>query len=566
MPTKFRTQTALAALSVLALCAVSRIGAAQAITLPSVPTPPPCTFYVNSKTGSNNNNGRTAPYRTLSYAELNVENTFANYTPPSAGIAVCIAPGDYYADDYNAAAALSPSNAQSGDVLDITPAGSGTPSIPVWYMMDPAYAGQTYPTIHQSGTFGIRFEPGARYVTIFELNVYGQAQNPNVGSASPHLPGRDGSSQFWPFYDGSCIGAQGGWGGNPVEQNPTQAQIQQYTPNHISIFYSGFYQCGGGGIAFILSDYLTIMYNHVAQNSNWSIYQASGISLLTSVDYDYPASGSLPNGGYKNFVVGNLVADNVEMVAPSDITDGEGIIIDTNLNNAAPAGTGPILNWNVTPKNPLPYGVQAVVTPPAYQGSTLVANNVAVGNGGDGIEVVKSSNVDVLSNSTYHNAQSYQIYGYSYEGYPSNRGEFFSQLSKNVNVFNNSFYGSSNVSPTSADSQGDAYSSGDQSVWQYANLLYQDGNTGTPLLFPSFFEPSDQSTAGDITTNPYYRDANNGSFWELDLTPLGSGAAANGGCLNGGVICFAPATDYNGNPRTLNANGHYPYGAYATTY
>jgi hypothetical protein len=81
-----------------------------------------------------------------------------------------------------------------------------------------------------------------------------------------------------------------------------------------------------------------------------------------------------------------------------------------------------------------------------------------------------------------------------------------------------------------------------------------------------FFEPSDQSTAGDITTNPYYRDANNGSFWELDLTPLGSGAAANGGCLNGGVICFAPATDYNGNPRTLNSNGHYPYGAYATTY
>jgi len=141
--------------------------------------------------------------------------------------------------------------------------------------------------------------------------------------------------------------------------------------------------CPGGGIGTTFADYVTISGNTVYGNAFYSAFGNSGISLFANFDSN-PADTATK---YKMVVEGNTVYANEELVPvfgskPLAITDGEGIIIDSNKNSAY---------------------VGAGLTNSAYAGRTLVANNVVFNNGSDAIEVFQSAHVDVVNNSTYAN-------------------------------------------------------------------------------------------------------------------------------------------------------------------
>ncbi|MEZ5406750.1 MAG: right-handed parallel beta-helix repeat-containing protein [Acidimicrobiales bacterium] len=136
-----------------------------------------------------------------------------------------------------------------------------------------------------------------------------------------------------------------------------------------------------GGITSIEATNLEITGNEVHDNSFWGPEQGSGISLWHSRD-----AGTDPGpDGYHDRIVGNLVYRNENKVrsmfrSNRIITDGNGIIVD-----------------------------QADQT--GYTGRVLVADNVILDNGGRAVLVLESSRVDVVHNTTYHNARTAGLEG-----------------------------------------------------------------------------------------------------------------------------------------------------------
>ena len=128
------------------------------------------------------------------------------------------------------------------------------------------------------------------------------------------------------------------------------------------------------GIAGNSSSGVTIAYNTVYENSFWNPGAGSGISIHVPVNYGIPPGPD----GYHDRVVGNIVFGNENRVPTPDfappgmVSDGNGIIVDETLNTS-------------------------------YEGRILVMNNVAVNNGGKGIQVHKSAHVDVINNTMYRN-------------------------------------------------------------------------------------------------------------------------------------------------------------------
>ena len=122
------------------------------------------------------------------------------------------------------------------------------------------------------------------------------------------------------------------------------------------------------------ADYLSIIGNTVDHYTNWSPYANSGISVFECYNSD-------SNTGTKITVADNVVYDNMNMVpwtgsgGTGQITDGEGIIIDSNkLSN--------------------------------YNGAVLIENNLVYSNGAPGIEDCDSNNVTIIYNTAYQDEQS----------------------------------------------------------------------------------------------------------------------------------------------------------------
>ncbi len=175
------------------------------------------------------------------------------------------------------------------------------------------------------------------------------------------------------------------------------------TTHHVIIRGNTVYKMPAAGIGVAESDYITIEKNVVYENSFYSPWATSGISFWRSKDIDQ-------NTGYKMFMSKNIVYKNKNLVPfyysnandPSKriITDGQGLIIDQN---------------------------RAEGTYPGYRGRFLITNNIVFGNGGPGLNIFDSDNVDVLNNTFSLNS-----------AHPDLRnGEVAAVLSKNVNVMNN---------------------------------------------------------------------------------------------------------------------------------
>ena len=325
------------------------------VTVTSSPPATPVTYYVSSEIGNNNNAGtsESAPLATLQAAEDLVQ----------PGDIVEVMNGTYTA----------PAGA---DVLDITT--SGTASAPITFEAAP---GQN-PVINSSGDWNaINIE--ASYIVVEGFTVVGDAANYTLAQALA------GYSSGNPNLDGNGIAVTGSSAGG------TGAAV----PNHIMIENNTIYDEPGAGIDTQSADYLQILNNVVYDNAHWSAWGTSGISVGGSVNSD-------TNPGVHDIISGNLVFGNAQLVPTTGgntITDGEGIILDTN------------------------YGTGAM--DPTYVGEFLVENNTVYSNGSSGIESFLTNDAVITGNTVYgNNTQNVQA---------ASNAEIFNNQSTDVTITNN---------------------------------------------------------------------------------------------------------------------------------
>jgi hypothetical protein len=484
-------------------------------------------------------------------------------------INVCVESGTYYAtsdfsqamqDDYNNTANNQYPDAEyastSASVLNIYL--SGGPNAEVTFEADPT--NNAYVLIVQTGWNGITFAPYngygqlpatyvPKYVTVNGFNIQGEGYL--INGANPlktYALSRTNNPNPQAFFDGNCIGFNG------VAQGTNAVWG---IPSHITISNNVISACGGGGIAAVETDYVNITGNSVINCSWWSIYGTSGISLLNSIDSDGVT------GITKNYVTGNWVTgnyENVPWVSAGTITDGEGIIIDSNLNSS--------------------YASNPPVTAAPYASRTLIANNVIWGNGSSGIEIFESQHVDVEGNSTYANV---------WEQYPpanfQGRGELSLDQISDVVVADNVF---ESVAPSYSGITTTSYPLCAQNIYNVANggYVWFENNvyfagSGYTVNFPnSATTPGGTSLCNGDTTDglslsqatlqgteqwnsdPMY-ESHAASGWppRIDLGVTASPATRNG-CTENNSFCLAPATDVLGQPRD-NPGPTYASGAFA---
>lgn len=153
-----------------------------------------------------------------------------------------------------------------------------------------------------------------------------------------------------------------------------------WTSNHAHHLYmlnNSVHDCGGQGVGAAGGDYYVIEGNRVTRTAQTSGFQTSGISLASAQNV-----GVSDSPYYHNIIRNNVSYGNVETFACSMIgqangchTDGEGIIVDC---------------FDCDPIHPYPF-------------KTLVVGNTTYGNGGNGIQVGRSSNVVVANNLACNN-------------------------------------------------------------------------------------------------------------------------------------------------------------------
>jgi parallel beta-helix repeat protein len=343
------------------------------------------TYYVSSVIGSDNNAGTsaTAPLASLQAA--------ADVVHP--GDTVEVMNGTY-------------TSSSGADVLDITT--SGTAAAPIVFEAAP---GAT-PVIDSSGVWnGINIS--ASYITIKGFTVVGDAANFTQSYALAHASPDD------PTLDGNGIAVNsapnfGPGGGTAL-------------PNHIIIENNTVYDEPGGGIYTQGADYVQILNNNVHDNAHWSAFGNSGISIGVSQNLD--------NGPSPHIIIeGNTSVNNAEMVptyTAGAITDGEGIIIDTN---------------------------------PGYTGGFLIQGNTTSGNSGPGIEVNNSENAVVTGNTTQGDLTNPNL---------ASEGELFNNQSTNVIFSNNT----TNIPAPPAAPPGELVANGTFETSTFAGWA-ESGNVG----------------------------------------------------------------------------------------
>ena len=177
--------------------------------------------------------------------------------------------------------------------------------------------------------------------------------------------------------------------------------------HHVRITDNILRDSGCGGVALIRTDYVTIEHNTVFGNSRRSPWQCSGISIFQAVNFDHAA-------GVHNIIRRNLVYNNMDAVVDEKIshsngktTDGNGIIVDDSRHT------------------------EGGFNEPAYDGLTLVENNIVFDNGGRGITVFLSDHVIVRNNTCYHNLKDMNL------AWRQVQGEFTAANASDVRFVNN---------------------------------------------------------------------------------------------------------------------------------
>jgi hypothetical protein len=434
-------------------CTVTMVGNETATAAYTAPK----TYYV-SGTGSDSNDGlsQQTAFLTIQHA--------ANLTEP--GDTVYVMNGTY-------------TNCAGCDVVDISSAGTAG----AWITYE-AYPGQT-PVISFNGWAGFSVQATAAYIQISGFTIVGNNYNVTLAQAQQQPVANPD-----PAFNGNCIVSDGRQG------TPTQK------PHHLKFLNNTIYACGGAGVGTIQSDYITISGNTIYDSAWYTIYDGSAISTYQDWNYDTTT-------GYKIFITGNRIFGNQNLIpflSTGQITDGEGIIVDTNRNAS----------------------YQSSIGIPAYVGRTLIDNNVIYGNGSAAIEALESDHVDIVNNSSYNNVLNPNVSG---------RGEMNLNEVSDVNVINNIFYSSAGQNPAT--------------VCCNSSQLLLDYNI-------YFNGPNYQGTVSgphDVVANPLYVDPADTNRFDVLLS-----VETNSPAVGTGTSFLAPSTDFAGNPRP--GPGGYDRGAY----
>ncbi len=247
------------------------------------------------------------------------------------------------------------------------------------------YAGHA-PVLQFTGWQAFGLGNNAAYIRITGFEIIGNNANVTLADAlnQPRSCANPGGSPN-PIYNGNGISADG--------------RTLANRPHHLYFGGNIVHDCGGAGISAIQCDYVTIEDNIIYNNSWYTIYGTSGISLLQLWNSD----GSITTHNFirRNRCFGNRLY--VPWAAVCDITDGNGIIIDDSKNTQGGSTLG------------------------AYTAATLVENNVVWNNGGSGIHTYKSEHVTIIHNTAYQNSQSTETTG----------GEIFANNSNDIKIINN---------------------------------------------------------------------------------------------------------------------------------
>jgi parallel beta-helix repeat protein len=402
-------------------------------------------YYVSSATGNNSNTGLSVE-KALKTLQKAADKTIAGDT-------VFVMNGTYVKD-----------NSWSSDVVAETSSGNAENWI-VWI---------NYPGHNPLISFDCwrAFNIQGSYIEINGLTVKGNNSNLTLAQAlnqPKSCANPDGS--YDARFNGNGISVDGRNGN----------RFHHFRVRNCTVF-----DCGGPGISFIQSDYITVENNIVYNNSWYTVWASSGISLYQNWNSDSET-------GVKNILRNNICYDNRQYVPTPGFncgfTDGNGIIIDDSENTQAGSTLG------------------------SYKGRTLIINNICYKNGGSGIHTFKSKHVDIINNTAFLNAQSPEL----------NDGQIFPNASDDIRIFNNVLVAPNNKKINSN------YNNGKSIVYDYN--LHFGGNavalTGSHLV------------KGD----PKFVDAANNDFHLLSESP-----AINKGIdsLQGSA---APAADFDGNSR-----------------
>jgi len=246
------------------------------------------------------------------------------------------------------------------------------------YITYQAYPGQTPVMTNYNQYAAFNFASGVSYVIIDGFTIVGNAASVAASQA------RSLATNYSTYVtNGDCISAKG---------------------NHIVIRNNNLSECPGAGLG-VAGDYFYVYGNTIYDNAYWSSSDKSGISI-TGVDSDTSTAAKI--WVYDNIVYGNQnFICNVPETNPCKITDGEGIIVDSDISNN-------------------------------FHGRTEIFNNLVYGNGGPGIEAYQSQHVDIVNNTTYMNNVS-ALEPPPYQAHAQN-AEVTVGNSLDISVFNDTLY------------------------------------------------------------------------------------------------------------------------------
>ena len=263
-------------------------------------------------------------------------------------------------------------------------------------------------------------------------------------------------------------------------------------PHHLRFADNIAEKLGGAGIGTGQCDWVTIE-NNISRDNCWTtIYATSGFGLLGWRNFD----GT--DNVYKCLIRNNVSCNNRTYVIWKHIgklSDGNGMIIDTTYDPAKGH---------------------------AYNGRTLIQNNVSYNNGGSGIHCFKARRVDVVNNTAYMNGATPALAW----------GQIFFQRTDDATMTNNVMYARPGQ-PVNTVSK-DGSDKGNSNIVR-ANNVYFGGD------FPPIMGKE------DVVADPLFLKP---GVWTKDADfRVKAGSPAIGHGAWGPLV---PVYDLDGNPRPLD--------------